>query len=386
MIGGVSYWVGTFDDLDGTGGVDEELIIETLPDVPDLSAWPTELIRRLETAHLQLMDEGSRLPALIELARLYHANGFNSQAHSCYLLLSAIQTGEAEWPYMIAVLRSDYSDQQEVIELLARAIRLDPTWSLAHWRMGETYMKLERWGLASEAFNKRLEWAPEDPWALIGLARIAFQQGRFQESEARLLQAITADPNLPNARRLLPDVYQELEDPGSARESRDHATKLGEDRWPVDPAIEALIPYCYNGFRLRDIALEAIQKGEIEAARMIYERACDVDSLDVESRFLLARLCRDLGDYDCVESRLTEVVTIGAYDPEPYLVLAHVLVEKGQNEKAMEALAMGIERFSGEAALYQLLGDLLREEGRIEDAKLIFDRVKAILDAESGFQ
>ena len=55
-----------------------------LPAKPDTPSWPNEFSQRVASADEKARGWLPGVPALVELSRLYHANGFFAEAESCY--------------------------------------------------------------------------------------------------------------------------------------------------------------------------------------------------------------------------------------------------------------------------------------------------------------
>lgn len=82
---------------------------------------------------------------------------------------------------------------------LIEVLRLNPGDSWGWVVLGNLYAKNEKdWPTAEKFLRRALEIAPNDPWALNGLAAMTAQRGQTDEAVKLFEQAISANPDLPN--------------------------------------------------------------------------------------------------------------------------------------------------------------------------------------------
>ena len=92
--------------------------------------------------------------------------------------------------YNLASVQAE-TDPQRSIELLERAVTIDPDYFLAHQELGSLYHKLKDLPKAEYHFLRCLEIDPADYWSLLHLANNLAVQGRNDEAEQRYRVAIT---------------------------------------------------------------------------------------------------------------------------------------------------------------------------------------------------
>lgn len=277
----------------------DRLIVEVLPELPDLAGRSEALLERLQVAHGKLEDRALQREALVELAYLYHANGFVSQAESCYLGLESFETQNALWPYLLGVLKEDRGNKAEVATHLARSIDLDPTNSLAYLRLGHAYREGGRLAEARTVYEYRLLGAPGDGWALAYLGLLSSLEGDFEAARQRLEAAREAMPNLLPVYDFLPEVYQELGDFEAASRVREEGRRRSLLEAPQDAALAFFEEFSFDAERLFRLAKAARARGEFDRAIRILQRAVGLgfeDSAVVEElESLVADLERSAG-------------------------------------------------------------------------------------------
>src|SRR5712675_896137 len=85
----------------------------------------------------------------------------------------------------------------ESIESLHRAIRLAPSFSLAHFFLGSIYMENAMWNDAEPEFRTAIWLNDKSGSAYLALGSCLFKQGRFSEAEQALLRGNELSPNIP---------------------------------------------------------------------------------------------------------------------------------------------------------------------------------------------
>lgn len=337
------------------------VVIETLPEAPNLADWPPELRQRLAENYDARLSADSRETALEEIAFLYHANGFVPQAHACYLALQAIAPTDARWPYLLAALREDFGDRREVIQDLERSFRLDPSYEMIPLKLGFALMGVGRPEAAKAWFERRLQRLPGDPWALEGLARIAISANDYAQARTLLEQALESRPSFGQALALLPDVCIELGDIEAAKSYRRRSVSVGVEIRPPDPRIDALQAYCYDAARLRAFAAASIATDAFESAWKTLLRAHAADPEDPDTLIALGKLF------------MRVPASRGAWiDELPLAAVEEALRVDGDGEMALRLVEAALEERGETAALLVEKGRCLIELGRLGDAEAAF--------------
>lgn len=256
----------------------DRLIVEVLPELPELSGRPGELLERLESAHAKLEVGELQRDALVELAYLYHANGFVPQAESCYLGLESFETQNALWPYLLGVLKSDRRDQSVVAGHFERVLELDPDFVMVNLRLGKSYFASGLFEEARAAYEKHLFDHPDDPWALVAFGHLAMVEDDLDEAVSHLEMARLVEPGIEAVYELLPDVYVSRGEVAKARSVRSEGESKGLYSFFPDERVQVLGDYCYDPDRLIVYASGARENGDPEVALALLERALALGS------------------------------------------------------------------------------------------------------------
>lgn len=278
IMGGLSLMVRRFERE--TPRPFDRLIVETLPELPDLSGRSDALLQRLELAHANLEVGALQRDALVELGYLYHANGFSPQAESCYLGLESFETMNPLWPYLLGVLKADRRDKDEVARHFERVVSLDPQDFAAYLRLGDAYRDAGRFDEAVKAYESRLLGLPNDAWALASLGQVAVLRGDRESALGLLLSAKAADPGVGLVYDLLPELYLDKGDVAKSREVRLEGLEHQLGEGVPDGRLDFLREYCFDADRLIRYAREAQGRGDMSEAVSYLERAVSLDADD----------------------------------------------------------------------------------------------------------
>lgn len=144
------------------------------------------------------------------------AGNLNAVAPSMVLsrLLQAV-TSTKRSPTVVQLFRQasrcrDDGRFEEAVELVGTGLRLDPDSTVGHLLAGSLHAVFREMHLARSSFERVLALDATHPRALLGMARIALEEGDRAASASYLERALERYPDFPEAQALL-DVVTALE-------------------------------------------------------------------------------------------------------------------------------------------------------------------------------
>jgi len=147
---------------------------------------------------------------------------------------------------------------EEVLIYMLQAQEHDPFNPRIHYELGNIYAGLEQYDEARAAIKKSLEFEPEQPNAIVNLARLGLQNGDGLDYLQLALKAVQVDP-----------VDHEL--PGMVAEFL-YRLELVDEADDFRNRVQAIAPTSSMSYRLdlmRAIALEDKEAGDLAARRAI---------------------------------------------------------------------------------------------------------------------
>jgi tetratricopeptide (TPR) repeat protein len=201
-------------------GEQRAVVAAGIPPRPELGALPAEMTQRVEMCERRVRAGPDRIAALDELSRLYHVNGFYPEASQCYQALLRVDPANPHWPYRLATIVAGYGQLDDALPLWRRAAKLAPDYLPARLRLADTLLKTNQNAEAAKVYAAVLEREARNPYALLGLARIDVDAGRWDAARERL-EVVVQQSNYGIGYDLLPTVYEHLGGPKpSARATR----------------------------------------------------------------------------------------------------------------------------------------------------------------------
>jgi tetratricopeptide (TPR) repeat protein len=339
-----------------------------LPATPENA--PNATLRDL-LADARATAETGRLEAIAELGRLYHANEFRQEAEACWRLLILEQPGEARWHYYLADLLRMAGDQTGVEAALQATVAADPTAATAWLQLAEMKFKSGRFDDAAADYQRRLALLSDDPYAELGLARIAQLRGQSEETLQRLERLLAQHPKFSAAQNL----FAELQAAAGREELADYHRWLGREagrfREADDPWMEELNTRCHEPRRLCHLGVIAYQTNQGDRGRARFERAITLAPDHPFAYELLGTLLLEEGAAEAARDVLLRGIdqaTKATPSALHYAELGKAYQALQQPGPAYRTLEIGLRRHPDSADLLHAWGNRLKAEGRIEEA------------------
>ena len=341
-----------------------------LPARPNLAGLPAILGELLEQAEQKAESSNTRIEGAAELGRLYHANGFVTEATACWRLLQSEQPHEARWSYYLADLSRATSDHAAMTELLKDTLRLAPDYAPARLQLANLQFKSGEPANAERNYRLRLEAMPQDPYARLGLARLALQEGRMDQARELLEALLKYTPHFSTAHNLYAEILAAAGDIAGADKHRWLGRETLRYREAEDPWWDELQAWCYDYERLCVLGTIEFQTEQHDRAQAYFERAIRADPSRSDAYELLAGLylkrngagrAREL--LERAMPNLTGVKSSGIFTS---LGLAYRQLK--QPAEAVRVARLGLEQVGQQPELLDALGQALAESGKHEEA------------------
>lgn len=342
-----------------------------LPASVDLSGRPAKLATLMAKAEAMTKERSNALAGVVELGRLYHANGFVPEAEACWQLMRSERPREALWNYYIADLKRSESDYPEMSSYLEQTVRLAPDYAPAWLKLAELQFKTGEIETAERNYQKRLSLLPGDIYARLGLIRIAIQRGRRDEAR-RLLEGLVKDaPDFSTAHNLLAEFREADGDAAGAARERFIGSQTPRFREADDPWLNQLNEWCYDFSRLCVLGTIEFQTGHSFKAKSLFERAIEAKPEDPYGYEQLGDLYIKSNNARRARDTLEEGLRRSAGTKPSityYVNLSHAYRDLKQPAEAVRVVRLGIATCGEKFELYDSLGMALGDLGSHEEA------------------
>lgn len=289
--------------------------------------------------------------ALEEFARVCHANAQLDAALAGYAALARLQPKDGRWPYFSAVIHAGYGRLEEAAPLFLRSTVLSPDHVAGWLRLGTVRLKADDVAGARSAFDEALRRAPDDPHALLGLARCALREERWTAARGLLQRSVAADPRLAPALHLLATVHERLGNREAAAAVLARADAAAMEVEPPDPWLDELYRDCHDIYRLRVVASAALAGGDAARALSACERARQLAPDDARVHWQFAQVHLRAGRLAEARALLERAVVLDPADDRAQIDLIGILQQLGENAAAAQRRAAFERQFGATPAI-----------------------------------
>ncbi len=250
---------------------------EKIPPAPDISMASQLLVDHFTEMDTEIRREDLSAEKVGELALSYQANYFYDHAEACYRLAQELDKTDWRWWYYLGLLKEELGDLESAISLLQRALNENPDLTQAWLKLGNQYLKLNKFKEAEEALLKVGEGEPYypagltkkelpnrgafplDAYASLSLATSFLKRDIPKKSIEILSELIETQPRFGPVYRLLGQAYFKLDDSINAQEFTERANDYESFMPPSDPLFDVLVLRSRNAdfiLKQSDLALK----------------------------------------------------------------------------------------------------------------------------------
>jgi tetratricopeptide (TPR) repeat protein len=372
--------------LSWRAGQRRALAAASIPARPMLSDKPAQLSQRIRACEDLIRDGPDAVATLGELSQLYHANGFYAEAAQCYRGLLRIDPSNPHWPHRFATILASYGQLNDAVGLWKRTLSLAKNYTPACIHLADALLKLNRSTEAAAIYNDVLKRDPDNPYALVGLARVDIDAGRWTEARARLEKA-DAKSEEAVGYDLLVNVYEQLGDTVRAQEIRSKQKVSGAFFDVPDPWLREIYSDCYDAYQLSVVGGTAVRERDDATAIQFVERAIALEPTNGRYHLQAATVYKELGNPSAARQELETAVKLAPDLADAWGNLFSLLAAQGQTEQAWQTLTSGLAQCPDSSSLHFLRGRFLLGANRFEDAIPDLKQAAALRpdDASSSF-
>ncbi|AOS43052.1 tetratricopeptide repeat protein [Lacunisphaera limnophila] len=357
--GGMAYW--------GSRSAGAAAWVDR-PALPDLAGRPDELGRLLREAQARVEADGGTAASVAALGRIYHANSFLAEAGRCWTFLRTLEPAEARWAYYLADLARMRADEVALLAGLEETVRLAPDYAPAWLELAELEFKAGRLDRAEQAYRTRARLVPGDPYAGLGLARVALQQDRRAEGKRLIEETIRLAPDFPSSRNFYAEILAQEGDAAGAADQRWLGTVAGRFRAAADPWKDELRPGCCDVDQLVVWGAIDLQTKFGDRGRAYFERAVQIDPQNPQGFENLGMFLLEAGE----PARAAAVLEQGSALPRAtellFSYLGDAYLALRQPEKALATAERGLGRMPDSGRFHNLRGLALAASERSDEA------------------
>jgi len=233
----------------------------------------------------------------------------------------------------------------------ASAVRLDPKYGEAHFKLAQTHERMNNLRLAFPAYIRAADAMPDNREAQLKAAQFLLAARQFEDAKARVAAQLKKDPKDVDALLLQANAMAGLQDPAGAVAQIEEALKVSPD------SSQAFL----------NLGVVRLQTGQSKEAEAAFRRAIELAPSEINPKLALANFLWASGRATESEAAIKEAL---AKEPQHLLanrMLAMLYLSSKRTKEAEEPLKVVADVSKTPAARFQL-ADYYIGEGRAKDA------------------
>ncbi|MCC6586065.1 MAG: tetratricopeptide repeat protein [Bryobacterales bacterium] len=257
------------------------------------------------------------------------------------------------------------TDIDSAIELLNRAISLDPSNAAAFASLGEAYWyRYERTSditlvaKARQACDTALRLDPRQPQVHVTLGRLLVGTGRHQEAIPEFDKALSLDPRNSDAYQALGRAYQNSGDLARAESTLRKAIELRSTDWRA----------------YRELGLFFYRQSDYRRAIEQFERVVQLTPDNASAYNNLGGFYGIVGDKVKARQMLERALALEPTRVSALTNLTKILFDEGRTNEAISRWQAAVERDPSSHRLWGNLGAAQTKGGRLETARASFGK------------
>ncbi len=283
------------------------------------------------------------------------------------------------------------SDLPGAIAEFRKAVALDPKYGRAYSNLGSTLARSGDYAAAVTVFKQALALEPNSIGAHLNLGTALRETGDLDGALEHLRKVVAADPN--NA-----SVQYELGQTFGQRGSATEAISAYERALEIDPEMREAYYALGNALKqqgraarkansgstspgdtLSREAQDALERGDVPAARERLEQAVRADETNAHAHTLLGFTLGQQGDLPGAIRHLERAIALQPQSPDAHYHLGVALWYGGTKDRAASELQESVKLDPAAGESYAFLGTVLRERRDWTAARASLQRAIALL-------
>ena len=350
-----------------------------------LDSFPAAAREAIAAAYREAAAHPDDADAAGRLGMVLHAWEQWQSAAMAYDRAQTLAPGNAEWPYLAAVVALRAGRVADGVMLLDRTVSTSTSASLSmRMKLAEALVNSGDLTRAAEAYAQLVKEPAAQPEAEYGLGRIAALKGDWKGAIAHQQRACALFPEFGPAHYALGLAYRNVERLDDAQRELELHRRYGP-RWPViDDPVLAKVEALKDDARAnlaRGIRLG--NEGKVAEAIAAHGAALAKEPDNAQVHANLISLHGRLGQWADAEKHFKAVVALKSNLDEAYYNYGVVLTLQKRDAEAVDAFRHAIDANPLFAQAYNNLGVLFEREQRWEDAAGVYRRA---IDSQPAFR
>jgi len=242
------------------------------------------------------------------------------------------------------------------------ALKLDPRFAQARFKLGETYLKLGNGFQAFQELSQVVDVTPDNYQAHIDLANLLVGNSRNPDGSInndRLKQARTHLDLLREKQTQNPKVFQAWADYYAAESNVGAALQELQKAIAADPN---------RSESYLDLALLQLRSNLLDQAEANFKKAAQLDPKATNAQLALGGFYQERNRLPEAEQQFKHAIELAPKDPAPREALVRLYMSQGKKAEAETLLKQAKSDLSDNSEAYRMLGDFYYATGDLDKA------------------
>ena len=273
---------------------------------------------------------------------------------------------DLRWPYYLAHVHRLESNLSQAAAFFAQPLQLQPDNVPALVWLAAVDVDLGRWETAEPLLNKALMLQPDSAATLYWLGRVALARGDYRAAVTRLEQGLALDKGRSTLQYQLAVAYRGLGDVTKAEGfARNSGVRQIE---PDDPLLRRIDEILDSASAHENRGNQALEAGQLTEAAAEFKRAIELEPRDPSPRQHLSTVMFLNGDVDGAVAELNEALRIAPTFARAHYSLALILDSKAQTDGVLRELTAALSSDPSYVAARLARADVWRKQRRWEES------------------
>jgi tetratricopeptide (TPR) repeat protein len=235
----------------------------------------------------------------------------------------------------------DEGKYREAAIQFSNAVQLDSRFAQAHYKLGETYLKLHDWQRAAQELSRSVELAPDNYPAHVDLANLLISGRDLKDAQPHLDVLRDKQPNTADTHEAWANLY-------SAQDNLPAAMQEMQKAIAVDPNRS-------ESYLL--LAIFQIRSNLPDDAERNFKKATEVDPKAMNAQLALGGFYESRNRRPEAEQQFKHAIDVDRKSSEPRAALVRLLMQEGKKDEAESVLRQTKKDLSDNPEGYRMLGD-----------------------------
>jgi tetratricopeptide (TPR) repeat protein len=250
------------------------------------------------------------------LGNFYLIHELHTSADACYSNAMQLAPDHFPWAYYSAYLAQQNGNMKAALPRFQHALKIDPDYQPARYRLAEVYLDLKRLDQATALFESLLEDPAYAAAAHNGLGQVMATKQDYDQAVDHFTQALALEPT---ATQIHYPLALSLRAAGRTDLAKQHLKLYGRHELVIkDRLVEALQTLRNPASRHFVDAMTAVIRKEYAKAATSFESGLEYDPDNTAARTSYARVLYLIGDKTKARSQLEQIV---AQQPDKSIAL-----------------------------------------------------------------